>query len=550
MNAITHRLAKRYLRADLDGLLNEAQRRSLETHLAGCEACRAESQSLSALTPRLQTEFRARWDAQDGPSERVLKNIQSQSRRIKMQKRMDAAFNLLGGAAALLVLFFVINSVISIFQKNVPASETQTSNSVTSPKDERLLAFTSQQDGNDEIYTVRADGSEMTNLTNNPAYDANPFWSPDGKRIAFQSDRNSPGLYSQIFLMDADGANVAPLTTNTDERQLPLNINGKLNPWSPDGSKLLYLRKGLSENEWMLEYIDIHSGWITSLASGRLSFSSVSWSPDGKHISFMINTSSDPDTFAPQVYIVNADGTDLMTVSGLLPDNETVELNFTWNSPTWSKDGRSFFFPASNVPVSGGYSIGEESGNSSYWKIYEVRLDDKTLVTQATTGSPIGGFGEESYFVMPIMGPGGWTWVYPDGSVNTINPTQECEQERLYHPEDNSYTSAVANFSQSPNGNGIIIATCPDGAIHLSWVNSTGTQVLPVAKLSTAPMVDYLDGVSWSQDDRFIAFRLASSNEIYIINIADALDDPTTPPVKVNLSGDAQYYNVSWQPAP
>lgn len=550
MNAITHRQAKRYLRADLDGLLNDSQRRALETHLAGCEACRAESQSLSSLTSRLQTELHARWDAQDGPSERVLKNIQLQSRRIIMSNRIKTTFNLLGGAVALLVVFLVLNSVISMFQRDAPANEIQTSNSVSSPKDKRLLAFTAQQDGNFEIFTMYPDGSGKRNITNNPANDASPFWSPDGKRIAFQSDRNSVGLYSQIFLMDADGANITPLTSNTDERQLPLNTDGKPDPWSPDGSRLLYLRKGLSENEWMLEYIDIQTGEITSLASGRLSFSHVSWSPDGKHISFMINTSSDPNTFAPQVYIINADATDLVNISELLPINETFSTDFGWNDHAWSGDGGSFFFVASNTPVSGSYSMGGESGNSYYWKIYEVGLADKTLVAQATTRSPIGGFWNGSYFVIPIMGPGNWTWVHPDGSVNTINPTKECEHERLYHAEDNSYTNAVANFSQSPNGNGIIIATCPDGVIHLSWVNSTGTQASPVARLSTAPMVDYLDGVSWSPDDRFIAFRLAGSNETYIMNIADALKDPTTPLVKMILGADAQYYNVSWQPAP
>lgn len=466
-----------------------------------------------------------------------------------MSNRIKTTFNLLGGVAALLVLFFVVNSIIPNFQKGASGTSA-TSTVVSLPQEQPSLAFTSQQDGNYEIYTVHADGSAMTNITNNPAYDANPFWSPDGKRIAFQSDRNSVGLYSQIFLMDADGANITPLTSNTGERQLPLNTDGKPDPWSPDGSRLLYLRRGLSENEWMLEYIDIHTGEITSLASGRLSFSHVSWSPDGKHISFMINTSSDPNTFAPQVYIINADATDLVNISELLPINETFSTDFGWNDHTWSGDGGSFFFIASNVPVSDGYGLGNGADNPYYWKIYEVGLADKTLVAQATTRSPIGGFWNGSYFVIPVMGPGGWTWVHPDGSVNMINPTKECEQERLYHAEDNSYTNAVANFSQSPNGNGIIIATCPDGVIHLSWVNSTGTQVSPVAKLSTAPRVDYVDGVSWSQDDRFIAFRLAGSNEIYIMNIARALNDPTTPLVKIVLGADAQYYNVSWQPVP
>jgi hypothetical protein len=118
MNGITHKQAKRYMLADLDGLLSESQRRDLETHLRDCEACRAESQSFSTLTSRLQSEFHSRWDVNDGPSKNVLKTIQSQTRRIIMSNRINLAFKALGGVAALLVLGLVINSVISLVSDN------------------------------------------------------------------------------------------------------------------------------------------------------------------------------------------------------------------------------------------------------------------------------------------------------------------------------------------------------------------------------------------------------------------------------------------------
>src|SRR3989442_11795477 len=68
-----------------------------------------------------------------------------------------------------------------------------------------LIAFTSDRDGNAEIYTMNADGTGQTNLTNNPFFDCCPAWSPDGTRIAFTSNRDGN---VEIYVMNADGTGV------------------------------------------------------------------------------------------------------------------------------------------------------------------------------------------------------------------------------------------------------------------------------------------------------------------------------------------------------
>jgi TolB protein len=52
------------------------------------------------------------------------------------------------------------------------------------------IAFETDRDGNSEIYSIGPDGTNPSNLSNNPASDVDPAWSPDGTKIAFSSDRD------------------------------------------------------------------------------------------------------------------------------------------------------------------------------------------------------------------------------------------------------------------------------------------------------------------------------------------------------------------------
>ncbi len=87
------------------------------------------------------------------------------------------------------------------------------------------IAFSSNRDGNYEIYVMDSDGTNQQNLTNNLNYNAEPSWSPNGKQIAFSSN------YA-IYVMDSDGTNQQNLTNNQSGNLIP--------SWSPDGRRIAF----------------------------------------------------------------------------------------------------------------------------------------------------------------------------------------------------------------------------------------------------------------------------------------------------------------------
>ena len=77
--------------------------------------------------------------------------------------------------------------------------------------DGKRIAFTSNRDGNDEIYVMSPDGSNVKRLTNNAADDQWPAWSPDGKKLTFQSYRDGNW---EIYVMNADGSRQTNISKN------------------------------------------------------------------------------------------------------------------------------------------------------------------------------------------------------------------------------------------------------------------------------------------------------------------------------------------------
>jgi Tol biopolymer transport system component len=91
------------------------------------------------------------------------------------------------------------------------------------------IVFTSERDGNSEIYVMEADGSNQVRLTNNNTEDWGPTWSPDGKRIVYSSNLDES---VDIYVTSSDGSKTVNLTENNADDYSP--------SWSPDGRLIAY----------------------------------------------------------------------------------------------------------------------------------------------------------------------------------------------------------------------------------------------------------------------------------------------------------------------
>src|SRR5215218_369249 len=109
----------------------------------------------------------------------------------------------------------------------------------TFPGPNGQIAFVSLRDGNDEIYVMNADGSGQTRLTDDPANNLSPSWSPNGERIAFSSngditEENDPNY--DIYVMNADDGSGQTRLTNNNANDLASDWGTNTSPPEGDGN--------------------------------------------------------------------------------------------------------------------------------------------------------------------------------------------------------------------------------------------------------------------------------------------------------------------------
>jgi TolB protein len=179
-----------------------------------------------------------------------------------------------------------------------------------------------------DVWVASADGTGQTDLTNDPsAPDLNPAWSPDGTRIAFWK-QNFDGT-GALWVMDDDGSNQVALTDDTSQNSWPA--------WSPDGRWIAFS----SDRDGNLELYLIHPDGtgLRRLTTSSTSWEeNPSWSPDGQWLAFdacSAPTYPCPGSANYEIFRMHRNGTGRQR----LTDDASIDAN-----PSWSPDGTQIVF--------------------------------------------------------------------------------------------------------------------------------------------------------------------------------------------------------------
>jgi TolB protein len=275
-------------------------------------------------------------------------------------------------AAALLLLLACSGSPPSdrAQQSFLPSASPSTPVGTRSP--DTALSGRIVFDNHDDVWSINADGTDLTRLTRSPWPEFDPTWSPDGTQIAFRSERHGD---PEIWVMSADGSRPRPLADglspawsldgskiayaspgdilcppgrglgcsglsimNADgsgQHRVPNTDGGEYPSWSPDGERIAF-NSNLS-GDHVMYIVDVDGSGLVDLSSVGEGWQ-VDWSPDGRSILFTSHRDH-PDNYT-DIYVMRPDG------SGV----ERLTNNSAY-TPAWSPDGRDIVFSAPGLFV-------------------------------------------------------------------------------------------------------------------------------------------------------------------------------------------------------
>lgn len=299
------------------------------------------------------------------------------------------------------------------------------------------LIFSSDRDGNWEVYKMRSDGSGQVNLTNNAAFDADPAYSPDGSTITFASARDC--IYQKLYVMNSDG---------TGATRLPIHLNLIVqNPescelfvqrtpkYSPDGSKIVF-RGNVPNGHSQIYLVNSDGSNLINLSHNSFNDKDPVFSRDGQNIVFSSDRAGNYD-----IYIMEIDGSNPIRLTMASGDDDVPEI---------SPDGSKISFTS------------QRDGN---FEIYQMNLDGSNLVrlTNHTAADGDSVYSSDGTQIVIISNRTGNSDVYLMDSDGT-NPVQltnssGSEQQPFFRPNPTSLSYPTAQIISPAYGSVFDIET-------------------------------------------------------------------------------------------
>lgn len=224
---------------------------------------------------------------------------------------------------------------------------------------EHLVYSSTRHRKTSDIYRQRIDGSAITQLTDDEANDVMPALSPDGKTIAFASDRSGNW---DLYLMDADGGPAVQLTNDRTHQIHP--------SFSPDGKHLVYSSLSDRTGQWQLVVIDVANP-TTKRYIGHGLF--PQWSP--KDNTILYQRARERGTRWFSVWTIELDDRG----EAGSPTEIVWSSDFACITPSWSPDGKAVVFCTVTNPDAD--TQGDRPAQSDVW-IAKANGNGRTKMTR------------------------------------------------------------------------------------------------------------------------------------------------------------------------
>ena len=221
--------------------------------------------------------------------------------------------------------------------------------------DGRRIIFESDFSGNWDLWVMDADGLNLRQLTRDPSAERFAAWSPDGTRVAFASNRS--GTWD-LWLMNPDG---------TQPEQLTRDLRDELAPsWSSDGTKIAFVSQRTDvQRVLMTPHLGDYGIWVMGVDGSQVTELQPncgdwgpSWSHDGTKI---VNAASAQGMSGLRIYHLDSGSVQILTPQSEVPHKRRDFL------PSWSPDGRNIAF------------ISTREGQRDIWLIDPVGMQERRL---------------------------------------------------------------------------------------------------------------------------------------------------------------------------
>ena len=164
---------------------------------------------------------------------------------------------------------------------------------ILSPDGTRVLYTEKLNDSTNHINMKLLERGETVNLTPKGYYNNRPAWSPDGKKIAFISDRDGD---PDLFMLDVESRSISKLYGDSNPQ--------KYHSWAPDSRRIVFSTEFYDAKKNDLYILDTESGERKALTNNDFTDSEIAWSPNGAWIAFH-STRDGQD----QIWVIRPDGT-------------------------------------------------------------------------------------------------------------------------------------------------------------------------------------------------------------------------------------------------